>query len=148
MCFLGAKDLGVFLSSGNRLSRQLASRARASVRRLASGHCIPCLLLSFARQPPTSPSGSPASQTLKSLRGRMFSFQSRGLCAMHSLMKLQEAYATSEGCTLAWDHDYSNTLFIRKETVALSESLFSQASVFPPHRPLQDSSGNCCIPTS
>lgn len=91
----------------------------------------------------------PASQTLKSLRGRMFSFQSRGLCAMHSLMKLWEAYAVSEGCTSARDRDYSHTVFIRKETVALSEGLFSHASVFPTHRPftgpLRD---NCHIPSS
>lgn len=56
---------------------------------------------------------------------------------MHSLMKLWEAYAASEGCTLARDRDYSHTVFIRKETVALSEGVFRQASVFAPHRPLK-----------
>lgn len=71
----------------------------------------------------------------------MFSFQSGGLCAIHSLMKFQEAHAACEGCTLVQDRDYSHTLFIRKETVAHSEGLFSHASVFPPHRPLQDPSG-------
>lgn len=58
---------------------------------------------------------------------------------MHSLMKLWEAYPASEGCTFACD--YSHMVFIRKETVALSEGLFSHASVFPTHRPLQDPSG-------
>lgn len=111
----------VFLSLGYRppsssFTRQLASRARASVRRGGGALDTTSLVYCFPLPDSLLPhlQEVPASQTLKSLRGRMFSFQSRGLCAMHSLMKLWEAYAVSEGCTLARDRDYSHTVFYKK----------------------------------